>query len=85
MTMKNVLLKTGALAACALLLHACGGDGGSHHSPPPAAATTQTYDTAQVQKLTETSSETADPIQVNDGKATLGDDDTNPPATVNAQ
>jgi hypothetical protein len=66
-------------------LQACGG--GSHHSdggttPPPVAQAPVTLDTTQVLAAAQVTSETDDPIAVNDGLVTVAGatDDASDPA-----
>jgi hypothetical protein len=86
MKSKNVLLATSALMAC-LLLPACGGSRSYDAMTPPPATTppTTTLGTAQVLTATQTSSETDDPLVVNEGAVVVANanDDISDPIVIN--
>lgn len=84
MKIETLLFRFSALTAC-ILLQACGGSGSSGGTtPPPATSQSQSFDSAQVLALVQTSSETTDPTAVNDGKVTVtgSSDDSSDPITV---
>jgi ABC-type oligopeptide transport system substrate-binding subunit len=83
MKLKSISLSATVFAACTLL-QACGG--GSHSStpatPPPVTQGPMTLDTTQVLAAAQVTSESDDPIAVNDGLVTVAGatDDTSDPA-----
>ena len=85
MKIKSIYLTAIVLAACTLL-QACGG--GSHSSttatPPPVSQAPVTLDTTQVLAAAQVTSETDDPIAVNDGLVTVAGatDETSDPAAA---
>ena len=87
MKIKSVVFTIGAFTAC-VLLQACGGSSSSGGKTPPPASSqsqTQTFDSAQISTLAQTSSETSDPIVVNDGAVTVsgGSDESSDPIPLN--
>jgi hypothetical protein len=71
MRTKRALLPVGLVAT---LVSACGGhDQSTTMTPPPPPPTTQSLDTAAVLAMAMMSSETADPLSVDDGAVMLSD------------
>jgi hypothetical protein len=63
-----------ALGAAAVLAAACGHDDNTPMTmPPPPPSMSQSLDTAAVLAMAKTTSETADPITVDDGAVVLTD------------
>ena len=75
-----------AIGVVATLVTACGGhDQGTTMTPPPPPPTTQSLDTAAVLAMAMMSSESADPLVVDDGAVTLTDtSETTDPISVDA-
>jgi hypothetical protein len=73
-----------AVGVAATLVTACGGNNDVTMTPPP-ASTVQSLDTAAVLEMARTTSETADPIAVDDGAVLLTDtSETTDPISVDA-
>lgn len=84
MKIKSTYVSMTLLAACTLL-QACGGSNHSSNTPPPPASQTPvTLDTPRLLLSTQVTSETDEPITVNDGLVTVAgaDDETSDPAAA---
>ncbi len=69
----------------ATLISACGHDDNMTMNPPPPPPTVQSLDTAAVLAMAMMSSETSDPIMVNEGAVVLTDtSETTAPITLDA-
>jgi hypothetical protein len=86
MTMKTKLALLSAMGVAATLVTGCGHDDNTTMTPPPAPPpTTQSLDTAAVLTMAMASSETSDPIMVDDGAVVLTDtSETTDPISVDA-
>ena len=81
--MNSKLVLSGALSLIAGLAAGCHDNNNS--SPAPVVGAPQSLDTAQVLKLAQVTSETAEPFAVNAGLLILNDDsETSAPIAVNA-
>jgi hypothetical protein len=87
MSMKTKLAVLSALGVAATLVTACGHDDHAtmNPPPPPPPPTVQSLDTAAVLGLAMMSSETVDPIMVDEGMVVLTDtSETTDPISVDA-
>jgi hypothetical protein len=85
MAMNRKLAVLSALGVAATLVTACGDNHDVTMTPPPPASTVQSLDTAAVLEMAQTTSETADPIAVDDGAVVLTDtSETTDPISVDA-
>jgi hypothetical protein len=84
MNIKSILMLS-VVTSTALTLQGCGGGGPSSVGLPPAAPA-QTLDTANVLSVTQSSTETDDPLAVNGGAVVVANasDETSDPVAVNA-
>lgn len=84
--MKTKLAGLSAAGVAATLVSACGHDDNTTMNPPPTPPPmTQSLDTAAVLAMAMTSSETSDPIMVDDGAVVLTDtSETTDPISVDA-
>ena len=83
--MKTKVAVLSAMGVAATLVTACGHDDNTTMNPTPPPPTTQSLDTAGVLNLAMMSSETSDPIMVDDGALVLTDaSETTDPINVDA-
>jgi hypothetical protein len=85
MEMKTKLAVLSAMGVAATLVTACGHDDHTAMNPPPPSPTVQSLDTAAVLAMAMMSSETSDPIMVDDGVVVLTDtSETTDPISLDA-
>ena len=84
--MRTKLAVLSVMGAAAALVTACGHDDNTTMmTPPPPPPTTMSLDTAAVLAMAKVTSETSDPIVVDDGMVTLTDtSETTDPISVDA-
>ena len=85
MTMRTKLAVSSVMGAAAALVTACGHDDNTTMTTPPPPPATMSLDTADVLAMAKMTSETSEPIPVDDGMVTLTDtSETTDPLSVDA-